>query len=202
MYKFNRHMPSYEIPLKQPLPCLEYDVSCYCDLLLSIFPCPLPEYLETYEECLRHHANRRKQVTPSEFSNDLRIYIIDYRLNILFAALDSDGKIATGFSKYACQSSILEDYCYGDGEYIGGSLLPGEHYDTHSMADFSIKYGFLPIEELSMATALIFVGNHLDDRRPLSQFQTQVLMHRYRTKNLVDWNTIIKSISNEFKWLK
>ena len=203
MYKFNeKYSPSYDVPLKQPLPCLEYDICLYCKLLLEMISVPFPEYLRDYEECLRYHADRLNQVTPSEFSNELRVYIMDYRLNVLFAALDSDGKIATAFSKYPCNSTIPEDYYYGDGEYIGGSLYPGQRYDTRSMLNFSLKYGFLPIEELSMSTTLVFYGDHLDDRRPLSQFQTQVLMQRYRTKNLVDWNAIVKSISKDFTWLK
>lgn len=202
MYRFNHTMLPYEIPTKEPLPCLEYDIACYCKLLLSTFPCKLPNYLESYEKCLKHNAKRLKQSKPSSFPNEFRIYLVDYRLNILFAALDPDGKIATGFSKYSCQSSIPEDYYYGNGEFIGGSLLPGEPYDAFSMSGFSSKYDFLPIEELSMASSLIFVGEHLDDRRPLSQFQTQVLMHRYRTKNLINWNAIVKNLSYDFPSLR
>lgn len=201
MYKFNHHMPSYEIPLKQEIPCLEYDIACYCKLLLSNFPCKLPKYLESYGKCLRYHAKRQKSLKPSSFPDNFRVYIIDYRLNVLFAAFDPDGKIATCFSQYPLRSKMPEDYYYGDGEFIGGCLIPGEPYDP-SMRDFSLKYGFLPIEELAMACTLVFVDDHIDDHRPLSQFQTQVLMHRYRTKNLVDWKAITKSVSYDFKWLK
>ena len=75
-------------------------------------------------------------------------------------------------------------------------------YDNTSMINFSSKYGFLPVEELSMASALVFVGDHIDERRCLSQFQTQVLMQRYRSKNFVDWKEIVKQVSNDFRWLK
>lgn len=53
-----------------------------------------------------------------------------------------------------------------------------------------------------MASALVFVGDHIDERRCLSQFQTQVLMQRYRSKNFVDWKEIVKQVSNDFRWLK
>ena len=202
MYKFNQHMSSYEVPLKQDLPCLKYDVSCYCELLLSVLPCSLPDYLSTFEKCLRRLARQKKSLKPTSFPTEYRVYIIDYRLNILFASLDPDGRIATSFSKYPCNSKTMEDYYYGDGEFIGGSMLPGDPYDNTSMINFSSKYGFLPVEELSMASALVFVGDHIDERRCLSQFQTQVLMQRYRSKNFVDWKEIVKQISNDFRWLK
>lgn len=189
-------------PTKQPLPCLEYDLAYYCDILLSKFPCKLPKYLSRYEKHLKTRARSLKRITPTEFPDELRVYLIDYRLNPLFAALDSDGKIATAFSKFSCRSSIPEDYYYGDGEFIGDSVFPGDPHDVLSLSNFSNRYGFLPIEELSMAAALVFEGSHLDDLRPLSQFQTQVLMHRYRTKNLIDWKTIIKNLSHEFPSLR
>lgn len=85
MYKFNQHMSSYEVPLKQDLPCLKYDVSCYCELLLSVLPCSLPDYLSTFEKCLRRLARQKKSLKPTSFPTEYRVYIIDYRLNILFA---------------------------------------------------------------------------------------------------------------------
>ena len=90
MYKFNQHMSSYEVPLKQDLPCLKYDVSCYCELLLSVLPCSLPDYLSTFEKCLRRLARQKKSLKPTSFPTGYRVYIIDYRLNILFASLDPD----------------------------------------------------------------------------------------------------------------
>lgn len=189
-------------PTKQPLPCLEYDLAYYSNVLLSKLPCALPEYLSQYEKLLKSNAQHMEELKPTEFPDAIRVYLFDYRLNPLFAALDPDGKIATGFSKFSRQSSIPEDYYYGNGEFIGGDMLPSAPYDTQSLSRFSGTYGFLPIEELSMSASAIFVGEHLDDLHPLSQFQTQVLMQRYRSKNLIDWKTIIKSLSHEFPSLR
>lgn len=69
MYKFNQHMSSYEVPLKQDLPCLKYDVSCYCELLLSVLPCSLPDYLSTFEKCLRRLC-QTKEVFKAYFVPD------------------------------------------------------------------------------------------------------------------------------------
>ncbi|MCM1304598.1 MAG: hypothetical protein NC305_13450 [Lachnospiraceae bacterium] len=180
------------VPLKSDMPCIDYDFSVFCDCMLGIIPCELPQYLSSYSERLKYYASLKDRLRPVSFPDAYRVYIIDYRLNVLFAALDASGKMATYFSKYGKYAHDLEYYYYGDGEKFGDVLIPSFAYDKNSMKRFLQSFGFLPIEELSMASALIFDGDELSDRRLLSQYQTQVLMEKYRNRNLVDWKNIIQ----------
>lgn len=180
------------VPLKSEIPCINYDFSVFCECLLDIIPCSLPQYLSTYNERLKYHASLKDSLRPASFPEAYRVYIIDYRLNILFAALDTDGKMPTYFSKYGRHAQNMEDNYYGDGEKFGDALIPSFTYDGNSMKHFLHSFGFLPIEELSMASALVYDGDELSDRRLLSQYQTQVLIEKYRSKNLVDWKSIIQ----------
>lgn len=201
MYKFEHHMPTYTIPLKQELPCLEYDIAVYCDCLKSVISLPFPKYLSNYSECVNYHAKRIKTLKPKVFPDSYRVYIVDYRLNILFATLDLNGKIATYFSKYGKFGHDIEDYYYGDGEYIGDVTLSNFQHNNQQIKIFSSKYGFLPIEEFSMAAALVYDGAELVERRSLSQFQTILLMEKYKSKNLVDWKAIVSGVKNDFDYL-
>lgn len=180
------------VPLKSDIPCIEYDFSVFCECLLDIIPVSLPQYLSAYSERIKYYAAHKSEFKPASFSDAYRVYIIDYRLNVLFAAFDTNGKMATYFSKYGKYAHTMEDYYYGDGEKIGDVLIPSFTYDKKSLAHFQHSYGFLPIEELSMASALVYEGDDLSDRRLLSQYQTQVLIQKYRNQNLVDWKAIIQ----------
>lgn len=180
------------VPLKSDIPCIEYDFSVFCECLLDIIPGSIPQYLSTYSERIKYYASHKNELKPASFPDAYRIYIIDYRLNILFAALDTNGKMSTYFSKYGKYAQREEDYYYGNGEQFGDALIPSFSYDKSSMERFQQSFGFLPIEELSMASALIYDGDDLADRRPLSQYQTQVLIEKYRSKNQVDWEKIIQ----------
>lgn len=180
------------VPLKSDIPCIEYDLSVFCKCLLDIIPAPIPKYLSKYSEKLHYYASRINDLKPSSFPEAYRAYIIDYRLNILFAALDTTGKMSTYFSKYGRFAPTIEDNYYGDGEKIGDALLPSFTYDANSLKRFLRSYGFLPVEELSMASALVYEEDELVERRLLSQYQTQLLMEKYRRQNLVDWKTLIQ----------
>lgn len=180
------------VPLKAEIPCIEYDFSLFCECLLNIIPGEIPKYLSTYDRRLKYYASHKSEFKPASFPAAYRVYIIDYRLNILFAALDTAGKMPTYFSKYGKYAHSMEDYYYGDGEQIGDVLIPSFAYDKHSLERFHHSFGFLPIEEFSMASALVYEEDDLAERRLLSQYQTQVLMEKYRSKNLVDWKSIIQ----------
>ena len=198
MHKFENYIPEYDIPLKSVLPCLEYDVAVFCDCLKWIIPMPLPKYLRKFSECLIYYSNRVDELKPDTFPEAYRVYIMDYRLNILFAALDTTGKIATYFSKYGKYAHDIEDYCYGDGELIGDAIFPQMSYDSKSLLSFEKRYGFMPVDELSMASALVFQNEELLERRQISQFQTALLMEKFRSKNLIDWKSLVSRAKEDF----
>lgn len=56
MYKYEKHIPNYDIPLKSELPCLEYDIAVYCDCLKKVISVPFPEYLHEFNECVEYHS--------------------------------------------------------------------------------------------------------------------------------------------------
>lgn len=187
----------YEIPLKEPFPCFHYDFALYCECLRYVLPMPLPKYLSGISDMLDSYGKQVKKCRPKTFPEGYRVYLVDYRLNILFVALDLSGKIATCFSKYGARGCNLTDYYYGDGEQIGG-IFPGEQYDATEMSDFMYQFGFLPVEELASPAALIFEGAEFIERRLLSQYHLCLLMEQFRSKNLIDWKPRIQAAKDQY----
>lgn len=182
---------NYELSTKQPLPCFRYDLAVYCDCLKQVISAPLPPYLEELSKQLDAYAKQIKRCLPAMFPEAYRVYLVDYRLNFLFAAYDETGEIATYFSKYGKFGRKLTDAYYGDGALIGDVLLTGE-YDTEEMIDFMDHYGFLPVEELASPAALVYDREQLVERRILSQYQLCLLMEKFRSKNLIDWTCNVR----------
>ncbi|RKJ33394.1 hypothetical protein D7X33_39155 [Butyricicoccus sp. 1XD8-22] len=202
MYQFN--IFDVNIPLKQPLPCLHYDFATYCSCLKQIIPAPLPEYLLDLSDVLEDYSKQIKRCRPKSFPKEYRIYLIDYRLNILFAALDSTGNMANSFSRFGKEAYRITDCYYGDGELIGDFHAYKEDgevkfsYNSSEMLSFVVKYGFLPIEELAAPTAMIFAGEDLLECRSLSQYQLCLLLEQFRSKNLLDWKQLIKDAKSYY----
>lgn len=182
---------SYTPHLKQPIPCIHYDLALYCDCLKKAITAPLPPYLIEISDFIDNCAKAIKKCKPSEFPEPYRVYLVDYRLNFLFAAFDSTGEISTFFSKYGKKAHRITDAYYGDGSLIG-DVMPGETYDLEEMLDFSGRYGFLPVEELAAPSALIYDNDQLVEKRLLSQYQLCLLMEKFSSENLIDWNPRIQ----------
>lgn len=182
---------SYDLPLKEPLPCFYYDLALYCDCLKQVITAPMPPYLRELSERVDAYASQAKKCKPKEFPEPYRVYLVDYRLNFLFACLDETGKIATYFSRYGKRAHDLTDAYYGDGSLIG-DVFPGGTYDLQEMLNFTLHYGFLPVEELAAPAALVYDNDQLVERRILSQYQLCLLMEKFRSKNLVDWKRLIR----------
>ncbi len=208
MYRFN--IFDVDVPLKQPLPCLRYDFATYCNCLKQIIPAPFPEYLCELSDEIDDYSKQMKRCKPKFFPNAYRLYLIDYRLNILFAGLDTTGKMANCFCHYGKQAHRITDCYYGDGEFIGDFYAyreigeDGENgevkfsYNASEMRSFVTKYGFLPIEELAAPASMIFAGEHLVDCRSISQYQLCLLLERFRSKNIVDWKQLIKNAKSYY----
>lgn len=187
----------YFLPLKEPLPCFHYDLALYCDCLKQVIAAPMPLYLRELSERVDAYAAQVKKCKPKVFPEPYRVYLVDYRLNFLFAALDETGKIATYFSKYGKSAHKLTDAYYGDGSLIGG-FLPGGTYDLPEMLNFTLNYGFLPVEELAAPAALVYDNDQLVERRILSQYQLCLLLEKFRSKNLVDWKRLIQDAKDYY----
>lgn len=65
-------------------------------------------------------------------------------------------------------------------------------YNVEEMLNFMLNYGFLPVEEIAAPAALVYDHDQLVERRILSQYQLCLLMEKFRSKNLVDWNRLIQ----------
>ncbi|WP_317397733.1 hypothetical protein [Anaerotruncus colihominis] len=180
----------YNLPTKVPCPFLRYDLAVYCQMLKESIALPFPSYLGDLYDRIEAYANQVGQCKPEEFPAAYRTYLIDYRLNILFVALDTTGRIATCFSKYGrFGHSITDDY-YGDGSLFGDTL-PGQPYKAFEMLPFLKHYGFLPVEELASPVAVVYEGEEIADKRFLSQYQLCLLLEQFRSKNLVNWKSRI-----------
>lgn len=189
------------IPLKHELNCLNYDISLYCKFLIDCLHDTFPDYLRLYKSKIYSYANNIDKYKPNEFPLKYRVYIIDYRLNIIFAGLDTSGKMSTFFSKYGKYSHDIEDYYFGDGEKLEEKISGFINYNSKGLKKFSESYGFIPVEELSMSTILICADEEIQEHRLISTFQTMILLEKYRTKNEIDWKQIINRINKEYEWI-
>lgn len=180
----------HEIFLKEKSPCFYYDLACYCHYLHEIIRFPVPELLKEFDARLSSYAKQVERARPSAFPNGDRIYIIDYRLNVLFATLDPDGQMTDFFLTYSGHGHDGQD-AYCDSRPWTGQPY-GAPYPKYEMVNFLLEYDFLPVEELFHAVTVIFCGEELQEVIPLSQFQTALLMEKYRDKSLLDWEKIIQ----------
>lgn len=199
MPKYRYDINDYELPLKQPLPCFQYDLALYCDCLKQVIVAPIPPCLGTLRERVDDYATQINRCKPKTFPESYRVYLVDYRLNFLFASLDGTGEIATYFSKYGRAAHNLTHAYYGDGSLVGDVPIGGT-YDLKEILNFHMKYGFMPIEELAAPAALVYDQDQLVERVIISQYQLCLLMEKYRQENLVDWKHIIEDAQNRYPY--
>lgn len=149
---------------------------------------PVPDFLKDFDARISSYAKQIERARPRTFPTEDRIYIIDYRLNILFASPDLTGDMTNFFFAYGQAGHNEQDF-YCDSSAFTASP-PGILHDKREMVDFLMDYCFLPIEELFSTVAVIFFEAELAKIKPLSQLQTVILMERYRPENLVNWETL------------
>lgn len=190
----------FDVPLKKPLPFLKYDMALYCENLKKRILVKPPEYLQNYRAKINEYIDNYLCAKPSEQAGAFRIYIIDYRLNVLFAALDPSGEMANFFSKFSKNGNEPEDYYYGDGEVIGDAVIfdgsNGFVYDKKSIAKFYNEYKFVPLEELASAAVAIFDDDGLAECLTLSQLQTTLLLQKYSDENLVNFKELYSDMDD------
>lgn len=190
----NEHFKKLDVPLKKEFPCLQYDFAVYCEVIKSIVNVPFPRYLSKLDELMTYYSNHVEDFKPEVFPDAYRVYIVDYRMNILFAALDTTGKMAAFMVTYLKEFANLEDCYYGDGTLPFDPFLP-VNYDLHELKKFSDKYEFLPVEELSMPKILIFRDEEMKVKMDASQYQIYLLLEKFKARNLIDWKTMIKDVT-------
>ncbi len=191
----------FSIPLKHEINCLNYDIALYCKSLIDCLHDIFPDYLKIYKSKIHSYANNLQEYKPEHFPLGYRVYIIDNRLNIIFAGLDKSGKMSTFFSYYSKYEHNIEDYHFGDGEKLEEKINGFTDYNSKGLKQFSESYGFMPIEELSMLNVLICNEDEIKEQRLISTFQTMILLEKYRTKNEIDWKQIINRINKEYEWI-
>lgn len=194
-------------PLKQDLPLLRYDVSLYCTQLLKETCNIWPPYLENLHDRVMSYSIQMAALKPRkrEISPDIRIYIFDHRLNLLFAALDNTGKIASFMSKFCAQYKKYEpeQYYYGDGMDGQSPLEPQDYVingedvytaNPYVLKSFSERYGFVPSEWFASPVLLIFQGDSLVEIRCTTVEHCVLLMEKFHAKNLVDLKRIVNGV--------
>lgn len=189
-------------PLKKELPLLHYDIALYCSEFCKAIHNIWPDYLPNFKEQMLSYAAQVKRLKPkiSEISPDIRIYFLDNRLSLLFAALDETGKIATFISKFCAQyeKHNVERYCYGDGNKIGDAYpckINGNftfEYNWNELQNFNKTYGFVPVDDFSQPVMLIFQNDSLVEQRLITIKHCALLMEKFHSKNLLDLKAIVR----------
>ena len=195
------NIKDFNPPLKKPLPLLHHDVSLYCAAFCERVKV-WPEYLVEFKQKVTSYAKQAKrcQPKPDAGSTELRIYIFDQRLSLLFAAIDSTGKTAAFLSGFCSnyQNRDVERYCYGSGSKIGRAYpcyANGElsfEPDWDELSDFNARYGFVPIEDFAHPVVAIFQGDALVKSRPVTTAHCAALIEKFHSQNLVDLKAIVR----------
>lgn len=198
MYRFHNNSPVHDIPFKTEIPCMEYDFAVFCKRLKETISIPLPLYMEEFKSFLDYYPTQVKKLKPSRFPDGTRIYIIDNRLNFIFATIDNSGSIRRFFRHYAQHGRHLEDYTFGDENTATTPLdSPGKR---NYAAQLKIKkeYDTLPLDELTMPAVLFFEQEFLKYYHPISFFQACSLMEKYRSENYIDWNALVDQLNADY----
>lgn len=191
-------MNKTNIPLKQEIPYLKYDFSRYCQQLKEwLIVDELPDYLEQFHQTLNYNLEQTANSKPEEPPTEFRVYIIDSRLNILFANSDATRKISLFYYDYVKHYRNIQDYCFGNGR-SGTIPVSAIESDAEELTKFKNAYGYLPLEELCTSFLVIFdVDKNGDDHiniKFLTTYQVQLLIEKFRSKNFIDWKKILKTI--------
>lgn len=183
--------------LKSEYPTFEYDVATYCHGLNNIVGNYLPEYLSDFKSKLSSFASQKKLVRPSKFSNAIRIYIFDQRLNIPLFIEDSTGDIANYCSQLAKNCKSYDEYSFGDGDKFNVRDYYG-NINKPLLKSFVKDYDFVPLEELGNPTLAIFFKSKLEERRFIPTWLTYFLLMKYNHLNLIDWASTLDDLYYRF----
>lgn len=198
MYRFHNNSPVYDIPFKTEIPCMEYDFAVYCQKLQTMVSIPLPLYMEEFRSFLDYYPKQIKKLKPKTFPIGKRIYIVDNRLNFIFATIDNNGSTNRFFRHYAQHGRHSEDYTFGDENTATTPLdSPGKR-NFNAQLEIRREYDMLPLDELTMPAVLIFDQYSLEMYHPISFFQACSLMEKFRSVNYIDWNALSAQLDADY----
>lgn len=198
MYRFHNNSPVYDIPFKTEIPCMEYDFAVYCDNLKKVITIPLPFYMEEFKRFLDYYPKQVKKLKPSHFPDGKRIYIVDNRLNFIFATIDTVGTINQFFRHYGKHGFHAEDYTYGDEETAQTPLASLLSYNYDALMEIKMQYDTIPLDEMTLPAILIFDQDRFELHRNISFFQACTLMEKYRSQNYIDWKALVKQLKIDY----
>lgn len=198
MYRFHNNSPVYDIPFKTEIPCMEYDFAVYCHKLKTMVSIPLPLYMEEFRSFLDYYPKQIKKLKPKTFPVGKRIYIVDNRLNFIFATIDTTGDINKFFRHYGKHGLHMEDYSYGSEETANTSIDSLRSCNKDALMQFKIEYDALPLDELTLPTILILDQDRLEEYRNISFFQSCTLMEKYRSENYIDWHALVDQLDVDY----
>lgn len=198
MYRFHNNSPIYDIPFKEEIPCLEYDFAVFCKKLKNMVAISLPLYMQEFRSFLDYYPKQVKKLKPKSFPTGKRIYIVDNRLNFIFATIDNDGSIDRFFRHYAQHGFHSEDYTFGDENTATVPLDSPCERNLNALREIKKKYDTLPIDELTLPAILIFDQDSLKMYHSISFFQACSLMEKYRSVNYVDWEALAAQLDKDY----
>lgn len=144
-----------KLPMKNGIPCLEYDMAAAAQFLLPEVPNVVPAYLSGYFKNLRALADKSEALRPKKFPTGNRVYILDCRFNLLFAGIDQAPSWSVEMYDYAHEHRSQTRYHYGNGVSFES--------DSATMDAFVRQFGFLPnfavqLQRLLYRISAIFAG--------------------------------------------
>lgn len=177
-----------KLPMKNGIPCLEYDMAAAAQFLLPEVPNVVPAYLSGYFKNLRALADKSEALRPKKFPTGNRVYILDCRFNLLFAGIDQAPSWSVEMYDYAHQHRSQTRYHYGNGVSFES--------DSATMDAFVRQFGFLPNDYFAQNTIFFLRDSHPVTEQ-LTTFQTMVLMKHYQEQNLVDWESLAARLPSD-----
>lgn len=189
----------YSVPFKKgkEIACFNYDYAFYCDMLYQLFPPYCPDFLENYLEHIRFHSKLLNSMCKPLFPAGYRVYIFDNRCNTLFATIDTTGKICNFFDEYcSLKHHSFSSLYFNNYPNLSKEFYPSG-YNTVNLIRFSRKYNFIPIEELFASFFMFLKEDEMLDFRAISQYQTQILLEKYKKNNYIDWRQLVRDINLE-----
>lgn len=198
MYRFHNNSPVYDIPFKTTIPCLEYDFAVYCKFLKTCIAIPLPIYMEEFRSFIEYYPKQIKKLKPARFPSGKRIYIMDNRLNFIFATIDKTGNVKRFFYGYARHGLHAEDYTFGSEDTASTPIETLGYRNYDALMKIRSEYDTLPLDEITMPSILIFDQDRLETHHKISFFQACTLMEKYRAINYIDWPALAAQTKTEY----
>lgn len=183
----NNLLMPHKTPLKCECPSLEFDItSIIKNLFLGEEYYPFPERLQRIENIINFYNDLNP--VASSFDTAYRIYILDQRLNLIFACFTNQGDIPQFCDLLSRQYASSECYTFSN-------LTPSNKREADYIMRAVKKLEFTPYDSLNSPTLVIsYDANPIYRLFHLTHYQATLITEKFHEYNMVDWDTILSKI--------